>query len=243
MEKILALIPARGGSKRIPEKNLVTIGGMSLVEWSMCCATTLKQIGAIHHIVLSSDDDKILDRADAFDSVHKHRRSVDAASDSATDFHVIADMLEGMPYQPDLIVYLRPTTPFRKASDVEIAINMIKSCPDATGLRSVHKMSESAYKCFELGIGNILKPMGKTYTFNVDACNQPNQEYPPTYHPNGVVDIMRVDQINEGNTFGSMCLAHVTHPTIEIDSEWDLEMAEVYHQLKLGRPAVIFKGA
>jgi N-acylneuraminate cytidylyltransferase len=216
---------------------------------------TLKNLGVINKVVVSSEDAEILDITMRHQGTVAHRRDDSCATDEATDHDVITDYLRSFfsaaPSQhilkPDLeptpimIVYLRPTTPFRAASSVEIAIQTLKATPGATGLRSVHEMSESAYKCFEVLPGNILSPATNDFFEMVDKCNLPNQEYPKTFTANGVVDIVYSEQILNGATFGDSVIAYETFPTIEIDTPFDLEMAEIYYQLKWGQPCEVFK--
>jgi N-acylneuraminate cytidylyltransferase len=117
---------------------------------------------------------------------------------------------------------------------VEKAIKMMERT-SATGLRSIHEMSESSYKCFQLRPGNILEPLPLKWSHvfsDVDGANMPNQFYPPTYHPNGVVDIMRPNIIKDGGTFGKQVMGYVTAPTIEIDTKNDLELARYQFAIK-----------
>jgi len=219
---IVALIPARGGSKRVPRKNLQKIGRRTLLEWSIIEAL---HCPAIDHVYVSSEDDEILGYAREYKKVSALKRSAEAATDDATDRDVVLDFLSKTSGDVSLIVYLRPTTPFRMGKDIEEAIQKMIDVPEATGLRSVHEMSESAYKCFEVGIGRILRT-AFTAALSVDSANLPNHFYPKTYHPNGVVDIIRPEVVRTGALFGDRVMAHITKPTIEIDTLHDFKLAE-----------------
>ena len=136
-----------------------------------------------------------------------------------------------------LIAYLRPTTPIRALYHIEEAIKAIKSIDEATGLRSVELMSESAFKCFTMA-GQKLEPV---WLDGTDVTDEPNQEVEPTYHPNGYVDIARTEQILAGKLWGDQVIGYVTPRTVEIDTIDDWEYAawmmgrHVEQNLRFGR--------
>lgn len=244
--KVYALIPARGGSKRIPKKNLEKIGESSLVEWSIASAIISNMIDLVF---VSSDDQDILKIAIDHKECVAIARKGFACGDDATDRDVVVDFLTwlGPNDRPDLIVYLRPTTPFRRIMDIDQAIQKMIDIPAATGLRSVHEMSESAHKCFYVDIVTGAKleriPIGMVDEKDIDSANRPNHHYPKTYHPNGVVDIIRPEFMMGNPTvlFGSEVIAHITEPTIEIDTPFDLQMARLYHMHRQPDEYEVFK--
>ena len=95
---------------------------------------------------------------------------------------------------PEYIVHIRPTTPFRDPKFIDEAIRCFTQHQDATSLRSVHAMSESAYKTFEISSGCYLKRVGST-TSSLDMANNPRQSFPETYIANGYVDVLSVQYI------------------------------------------------
>jgi CMP-N-acetylneuraminic acid synthetase len=119
----------------------------------------------------------------------------------------------------DLIIYLRPTTPFRREYVVKEAIRLMEM-PGYDSLRSVEEMSESAYKCFRIKEG-ILRPLSR-----VDLTDKPNQECPRTYHPNGYIDIVRRSVLEYGSLWGSGRYGFVTPYAIELDTLEQWEFAE-----------------
>lgn len=125
---------------------------------------------------------------------------------------------------PDLLIYLRPTTPFRCDEILESAIQLIASNTAITSLRSVELMPESAYKCFEL-TDHILQPI----TGSMYQANLPNQLVTPTYKGNGYVDIVRPAYVIEHHDlWGPACYGYITDPVIEIDTPDELEYARWY---------------
>lgn len=216
---ITALIPARGGSVRIPKKNIVDLAGVPLVTWSITAAFSAVYVD---NVVVSSDDDMILDLARDLDA-EVIKRPAELASDDSNDFDVVNHYLEKLSDDPELIVYLRPTTPLRRVAWIDDAIVMFKNIREASGLRSIHKMSESAAKCFYLRPGGILEGMDSSR--DVDLSNQPNHFYEPTYQPNGAVDIIGPRLVRQGALFGDNCYGYLTPWTIEIDTLTDLAYA------------------
>jgi CMP-N,N'-diacetyllegionaminic acid synthase len=216
---ITALIPARGGSVRIPKKNIVDLGGSTLLEWTIGAAHVPPRI---NKIAVSSDDDTILNLANDT-GVETVRRPDEYAADSATDYDVVSHYLKELDTMPDLIVYLRPTTPLRRIAWIDEAIEMVTNLNSVTGLRSVHEMAESAFKCFKLtDTGQLTMLDGNEW---VDKANLPNHLYETTYHPNGAIDIIRPSEVLKHNLYGSNCIAYLTPWTIEIDTPADLEYA------------------
>ena len=237
----IAIIPARGGSKRIPNKNLEKIGDLTLVEHSIVAALCVIIDGepAFDQIIVSSDSEKILKDVEYYADQHcrcsLHKRSPVAATDDASDRDVVLDVLKE--WDARLIVYLRPTTPMRSIEAVAGAITRMREVPDITGLRSVHEMSESYHKAFVMYPGNILRT--EFGLESVDYANNPNHYYPITYQPNGVVDIMRKSTLLLGMTYGDRVLGWITKPTIEIDTPHDLLMARLWHAYCEGQTEII----
>jgi N-acylneuraminate cytidylyltransferase len=134
--------------------------------------------------------------------------------------------LERSGYRPDLIIHLRPTTPFRQPSVIEQAILQAKENETWSAIRSVHEMSESAYKSFEIqNDGKLVSTFLKDR--NLEKSNFARQAFPVTYQPNGYVDVLSVENIFQSDELhGSAVQAFITEPVIEIDSIYDLDLAE-----------------
>lgn len=120
----LAIIPARGGSKRIPGKNLVELNGKPLIQWTI---EATKQCDLIDEVVVSSDDEKILELADSV-GCRTLRRPADLSEDLSSRASVIRHAVEviaeqGLTY--DYLIYLQPTSPLRNAKEIERAIRFL----------------------------------------------------------------------------------------------------------------------
>lgn len=221
----VVLIPARGGSKRIPGKNYKLLGGRPLIQWTLSASETLLSTGLVSRAVVSTDD---IDVATATDGYHREilLRPAKYATDDATDDAVINHFLEHYS-DTDFIIYLRPTTPFR---DLHTVSECIKSAylisATRSSIRSVQRMPESAYKAYTFGPAGVLLPI--LYK-GADLTNKPDQQCPKTFQANGVVDILfpSAPQFRRENVWGVDIHGWETAPTIELDTleQWALAEA------------------
>lgn len=208
--KIIALIPARSGSKRVKDKNIRLLGGIPLLNYSI---RTAHDCGL--KAVVSTDSEEYADIALA-ESADVLMRPAELATDNCGDLEVVSHFLTQHPC--DIVVYLRPTTPFRTRGMILRAIDEFQG----TGLRSVEEMGESAFKCFMV-YESMLYPVRSN---DEDLSDRPNHECPKTYHPNGYVDLIRAEWVKKGQLWGPEKQAFITPRVIEIDTEEDFEMAE-----------------
>lgn len=222
-KKIIAIIPARGGSKGIPKKNIVEIGGFSLIAYSIAAAKMSK---IISRIIVSTDSEEIAEIAKFYKAEVPFIRPAEFATDTATDSdvvkHVIKWLKENENFQAEYLVYLRPTTPLRDPDLIDKAIEILLSRQEATCLRSGHEIRESPYKLFskegDFFVGLFPSDSRPEY------YNLPRQSFPPVYQPDGYVDIWKTKIIEEtGLLHGSKISAFVTPDVGELDSYKDLE--------------------
>ena len=164
------------------------------------------------------------------------RRPAELCGDEVGDVGVIAHAI-GECDLTGLIAYLRPTTPCRLSYHIEQAIKLLEGTPDATGLRSVELMDESAYKCFEFNGPQLWAILHEEMH---DLSDLPNQQCPPTYKPNGYIDLARVDQIKIGNLWGDGILGYITPHTPEIDTEENFEYAGWFMKRQMAQRNIAF---
>jgi CMP-N,N'-diacetyllegionaminic acid synthase len=233
-KRILALIPARSGSKRVKDKNIREIGGMPLISWALALAMNVPEFDR----VLLSTDSKDYARIANWAGVIF--RPPELCSDTTGDAEVIKNAIgwcqDTLGQDFDWVVYIRPTTPFRRVETVRRALQELFDAGEAaTGLRSVELMAESAFKCFTVRPGPFLVEIG------AGQSDLPNQEVRKTYRGNGYVDIAKVSEIQAGRLWGDNVIAFVTPPSIEIDTEDDLLYAHWWYTRKFTQEEVIFK--
>lgn len=218
----VALIGARSGSKGVPHKNIRDLAGHPLLAWSIKAAHK-----AGLPAVVSTDSRQYAEIAHSYDAT-VILRPEELSQDHSTDLefvrHAMATMVPGIDY----IVHLRPTTPFRDPAYITKALASMQEHPEATALRSVHEMPESAWKTCEIEKSTgMLLPLMVRPDEALDFINDPRQVFSATHHPNGYVDILRTDFIREsGLMHGNKVLAFITPPVVEVDSEADFELLE-----------------
>ncbi len=238
MEDIVAIIPARSGSKGVPDKNIRLLEGKPLLAYSIAAAL---QVKLIKRVIVSTDSQQYADIAQKYGAEVPFLRPADISDDGSTAYDFIKHTLDWLNthegHRPAYFVLLLPTTPLREISYIEAAIRSIKNNDKATGLRSVHEMSESAYKTVEID-GGYLKCVC-TGSFDADTGNLPRQGYPKTYQPNGYVDIIKTNYvIKNGKLFGDRVIAHTTPQVVEVDAMEDFAYLE-YKVTK--EPAIVEK--
>lgn len=178
--KILAIIPARGGSKGIPKKNVATLLGKPLIAWTIEAAKKSKYV---NRTVVSSNDDKILRISESLgaDTV---KRPESISKDNSAYRHLIVHLLKKVKkggYMPDIIIYLQPTSPLRTSFDIDKAISYMLS-KKAESLASVYKLSNKYLKSFVLN--------GKGYLRGAVKDKYPSynrQDLPELFMPNGAI--------------------------------------------------------
>jgi len=211
--RMKVLIPARSGSVRIPNKNVKVLGKFPLMVWSINTGLELDK----GDVYVSTDSKEYGDIAYKAGAKVVYR---DEAGPDQSDLDVVRHFVNLAPC--DIVLYLRPTTPFR---DVQVVRNAVVAF-NGDSLRSVELMAESAYKCFEI-VGGRRVPVEHE---GRDCTDYPNQSCPQTYHPNGYIDIVRYDHVRDGTLWGKDKQAFVTPRTIEIDTEEDWDYAEYWIQ-------------
>ena len=223
---IIAVIPARGGSKGVPDKNIKLLAGKPLIAYSISAAIKSK---LIDRVIVSTDSEKYASISKDYGAEVPFIRPNEYSGDDSTDYgfvkHLLDWLAENEGYNPEYIIHLRPTTPLRDPSILDNAIEKFINNAEATSLRSAHEMPETAYKQFELE-GKYFKTIC-TGSFDLDDANKSRQSFPKTYSPNGYVDILRTSHILENHLLhGNRVMGYVTDFAIEVATIDDFEFLE-----------------
>jgi len=224
---IYALIPARSGSKSVPDKNIKLLGGHPLIAYAIRAALLTP---SIERVIVSTDSEKYAEIARDYGAETPFIRPEKLAGDNSTDYDWIKHALDWLIKEeakvPRLIAHLRPTAPFRDPELIEKGIRYMESEPDATALRSVQEMSQTAYKCFQSNSKYLACIF--TNSPNLDEGNIPRQNYPITYEANGHVDVLKSEFIlnNPEKVHGDKTLAFIIDHTTDVDSEDDFKRLE-----------------
>lgn len=227
INKVAAIIPARAGSKGVPNKNIRILGGHPLIAWSIMAA---KKSKLIDRVIVSTDSEEYAKLAIKFGAEAPFLRPKEISGDRSTDYDCISHALNWMAINggsPEYIVHIRPTTPFRNPSYIDSAIDIFRNAPiSITALRSAHEMSESAYKTFEITTDGRFKRVGGEDTA-LDLANKGRQQFPCTYQANGYVDVLSVRFIRDNSLIhGDWVLPFITPRVVEVDTEDDFLLLE-----------------
>lgn len=222
--KILAIIPARGGSKGIPKKNIININGKPLIHYTIEVA---KESKLIDRVIVSTDDDEIAEISKKLGAEVPFIRPLDLATDDTPTFPVIRHALEWLKenenYMPDLIVLLEPTFPLRTVEKVDEAIKVISSDKEADSLRGVCEPFQNPYKMWTLK-GKYLVPLLEEGAY---THKKPRQTLRKVYWQNGFIYISRYKTLMEkGSIHGEKILPFIldSDKFIDVDIEEDLKL-------------------
>ena len=242
MTEILALIPARGGSKGIPRKNIRSFAGYPLIAWSIAAA---KQSERVTRLIVSTDDEEIASVARQYGAETPFLRPEELAQDKTTDLpvfeHTLQWLEENEGYRPEIMVQLRPTSPIRPKGMLDDAIRILLEHPDADCVRGVVPAGQNPFKMWRFdGNDKPMKPL-----LGVDGIaepyNAPRQILPPVYWQTGHIDAIRVSTIrNKQSLTGDVIYPLVIDPryTVDIDnlSDWAKYEALVSSGLEIVSP-------
>jgi YrbI family 3-deoxy-D-manno-octulosonate 8-phosphate phosphatase len=226
--EILAIIPARGGSKSIPRKNIRNFAGHPLVAFSIAAALQSKKVG---RTIVSTDDDEIKELARQYGAEVPFLRPSHLALDDTTDLPVFHHALEWLDanegYRPGIVVQLRPTSPVRPPDCVDQALEILISNENADSVRGVVHAGQNPYKMWHISDDGRLTPL-VSEGFD-EPYNMPRQKLPPAYWQTGHIDAIRTTTILEkGSMSGEFILPIMIDPqyTVDIDTDRDWQRAE-----------------
>lgn len=226
--EVLALIPARGGSKSMPRKNLRKIAGKPMVVHSIEHAL---EAGLVSRVILTTDDEEIAQIGREAGAEVPFLRPVRYAQDRSTDYEFVRHALEWLRdnegYEVEMVVQLRPTTPVRDVRLIDRAITLFAENSSADSLRAVVPAHFTPYKMWELVDDGYLKPLIQLSGVS-ESYNQPRQLLPAAYQQDGFLDIVRPQTIFEQESItGSNILPFfLDEESIDIDYENELIKAD-----------------
>jgi CMP-N-acetylneuraminic acid synthetase len=220
---VLAIVPARCGSKSVPDKNVVSFRGRPLLVHSIEHG---RLAGNVDRVLVSTDSPRYREIALAAGAEAPFLRPESLAGDLSTDLEVFTHALEWLQreegYRPEACVHLRPTYPTRSVRDVEKAVELLLADPAADSVRSVVKAPHTPYKMWRLAEGGTLRPLleGPPH----EAYNLPRQALPPVFLQNAAVDVVRTTVVLDRQSMtGTRVLAYPMDTFLDIDDWSDLE--------------------
>lgn len=230
-DDVVALIPARGGSKGVPRKNIRPLNGHPLIAYSIVAALQSKYI---KRTVVTTDSSEIAGISSAYGAdvpfIRPQEYSTDASGDIEFVEHFIRFVADNEHKIPEYIVHLRPTTPLRDVVMMDKGIEACMTDMECCSLRSAHKAPESPYKWFLMDENGYFRSVAE---LSNDEANGGRQRFPDVFIPDGYVDVLKASYIIRNDKLhGKNMLAFESPFCTEIDTIDDFEYLEYDIQTK-----------
>ena len=221
--KVLALIPARGGSKGIKDKNIVDVCGKPLIAYSINAAQKSKYVD---DVVITTDSERIKEVAEKYGADVPFLRPAELATDNAKTIDAVVHAvytLKDMGRNYDVLLLLQPTCPLRTTNDIDSSLELFVS-KNYTALVSVNRVSEHPILMRKINEDGIMENL-----LNLPSTVR-RQDMPPIYKVNGSIYINLINELNNETSFNDNPLAYITEEehSIDIDNINDLERVKRY---------------
>jgi N-acylneuraminate cytidylyltransferase len=221
---VYGIIPARSGSKSLPNKNTTLLMGHPLLSFSV---TTALQCDFIDEVYVTSDSEDTLNIAENYGAKRVLRPSI-ISGDLSRDVEFLkhfANTIDGIKLS-DVVVLLRPTHPIRNSDLLKKAFNHYRSADDIDSLRSMKISQEIVFKSWHINSDGFAIPLIKEWPGIVDAMNAPRQILPRTFYQDGYIDIFSFNTVmNLNSTSGQKVLPFfVDEFSVDIDTSEDLDL-------------------
>jgi CMP-N-acetylneuraminic acid synthetase len=225
----LVIIPARGGSKGIPRKNIRPFAGHPLIAFSIAAALQAK---TVRRVIVSTDDEEISEVSRHYGAETPFLRPAELAADCTTDLPVFQHALiwldENEHYQPDIVLHLHATTPVRSKACLDQAVRLLMDRPEIDCVRSVVEAGQNPHKMWRIDpVTGCMIPL-LTVAGIAEPYNTPRQSLPSIYWQTGHVNAIRPAVILDGSMTGKAILPIIIDPRylVDIDTPADWEYAE-----------------
>jgi len=237
--EILAVIPARGGSKSIPRKNIRPLLGKPLIAWVIGEAKRSKRLT---RIIVSTDAPEIAAVARSYGAEVPFLRPPELAQDLSTDVEFLLHALDWLKaeerYEPEIVLRLPPTAPLCTAARIDEGIEKLLRMPEADAVRPITEVSKHPYKMWKIASDpRWLEPfLARELTGFPGGHDLPRQLFPKVYMQSGAMDVIRLRTLRELRSTSGKKLAFFFmdgRESINIDDELDFEMAEFFMRRRL----------
>lgn len=222
--KVLAVVPARGGSKSIPRKNLRPFAGHPLLAYSVAAAL---QASRVTRVIVSTDDEEIAEAGRRYGAEVPFLRPAHLAQDDTPDEpvfeHILRELENREGYRPEIVVHLRPTSPLRPPGLVDGAVDLLRGQPSADSVRGVVPSGQNPYKMWRIGADGALEPLLSDIP---EGYNRPRQSLPPTFWQTGHIDAIRRETILDkhsmtGDVIWPLLIDSAYSADIDTRRDWD----------------------
>ena len=227
--EVLVIIPARGGSKGIPRKNIRPFAGYPLIAYSIAAA---RQAETVARVLVSTDDEEIAEVSRRYGAETPFLRPAELAADRSMDLpvftHALTWLVEREGYQPDAVVHLHPTSPVRPRGCLDKAVRLLLDHPEADCVRGVVEPGQNPHKMWRIDNqdGHMIPLL--TVPGIAEPYNTPRQLLPPVYLQTGHVNVIRPVAILGGSMTGRIILPLIIdyHFEVDLDTLADWERGE-----------------
>jgi CMP-N,N'-diacetyllegionaminic acid synthase len=220
-KRVIAVIPARGGSKSVPQKNIRPLGGKSLITWSIEVA---KATPGVDRVIVSTDSDEI-SRVARSSGAEIYRRPTHLATDEALVIDALRDLIARLKEEKEtaaVMVLLEPTCPFRSVADVQGCLEMLAGGMDSVATFKEAELNPHRAWRIEGGIPQVFITGAVPWL--------PRQQLPKAFQLNGAVYVFRIEKLPESSNsllFGrSGAVLMPAERSVDIDNEIDFMVAE-----------------
>lgn len=227
--KCIAIIPARSGSKGLPDKNILELNGKPLISYTIKAALESNRFS---EVMVSTDSEKYAKIAKVYGANVPFLRSDEMSNDSASSWDTVREVLNG--YKElgkafDYVALLQPTSPLRDAEDIDLLFNVFEE-KNANNAVTVTEVDHPVQWCFELGENNLMDKMSASpYSY------MRRQELKPYYRENGAIYLVDAYKIMNPsyNFYADECVASIMprEKSIDIDSKIDFVIANEYMKM------------
>ncbi len=240
--EILAIIPARGGSKSVPGKNIKLLAGKPLIAWKIESAKRSKYIT---RVIVSTDDENIAEVARSYGAEVPFLRPAEISQDLSTDVeflaHAVDYLKEKEGYRPDILIRLPPTSPLATEVHIDEGIEKLLGTPDADAVRPITEAEKHPYKLWKISEDQTwLEPfLGEDITGFKEPHNLPRQLFPKVYMHTGAMDVMRIHALEKLKSTSGRKLAYFfmkPEDSVNIDYPMDFLVAEILMNKRLEKP-------
>ena len=219
-KKILAIIPARGGSKGIPHKNIINLCGKPLIAYTIEAA---KQSMYVDTVLVSTDNVEIQSVSEQYGAMAPFLRDGMIATDKATTISVVVDAVQRLSMNNenyDVVILLQPTSPLRTMEEIDVAIDVFFQ-NDMQGVVSVNAVETSPFLLRTIEGHRLQRIISESSTIR-------RQDMPTYYEVNGAIYINHIREIDENLSFNDNPIPYIMNRehSVDIDTWDDLEMAK-----------------
>jgi CMP-N,N'-diacetyllegionaminic acid synthase len=231
MARIYALIPARSGSKGLPDKNILEIDGHPLIAYSISFAHKL----GIDRVLVSTDSESYRTIALRYGAECPYLRGAEASTDTAREEDIIADLIQNFPRfgipEPDLWVWLKPVNPFRSLASVHRALQLLQERDEIDSVRIVSEADARLHRINEVG---FLEPYGPGWDRSISKMLR--SKFPKVYQPYNLEVFRHRGWLEHDRKFMGERIVPIVEPKITGFDVDDRDTFEIVKALIEARP-------